>query len=106
MSADERGDSSDSDDSQEADLWTGGATTEAATERDGFASYSAEVHAIGHGVYDGLRTRRLRANGTLPDHPDVQAEPHYYKAAFVIGTILQLVMLLAASGTGWVLIGG
>lgn len=91
---DETPNQSEGDDSQKADLWTGGATEESATERDGFLSYSAEVHAVGHGVYGGLTSPRPWAAGELPDNPDVQAEPHYFKGGFVVGSILQLVFIV------------
>lgn len=76
-----------------------GAPTESASERDGFLSYSAETHAIGHGLYHGLTSRpwRFRA-GEHPDNPDVQAEPHYYKGAFVAGTLAQWAILLTVGG--------
>jgi hypothetical protein len=68
-----------------------GAEDESDTDYDGFLSYSAETHAVGHGLYHGLRTRRLTAGAELPDNEDVQAEPAYFKGAFVAGTILQWV---------------
>lgn len=75
-------------------LTGGGATSEADTERDGFASYSAEVHAIGHGLYDGLTSLKPWAD-SLPDYDDVQKEPHYYKGAYVAGTAFQLLFIVA-----------
>lgn len=65
------------------------------TERDGFLSYAAEVHAVGIGAYHGLRSRPWRFKAREPpDNPDVQAEPHYYAGAYVLGTLVQWVILL------------
>lgn len=58
------------------------------TEWDGFLSYAAEWHAFAIGFYDGMKSWRARP-GDLPDNPDVQAEPHYYKGAYVLGTLVQ-----------------
>lgn len=69
------------------------------TERDGFLSYSAEWHALSHGVFDGMRTVRARPSG-LPENEDVQAEPHYYKGGYVLGTLFQLAILLTAGAAG------
>jgi len=68
------------------------------TERDGFLSYAAEWHALSLGLYDGLKSPRVRPNG-IPDNKDAKAEPHYYKGAYVIGTVLQ-VLSLAVLGVG------
>lgn len=84
------------DDPSDAGIELPDAPTEDGTERDGFASYAAEVHAIGHGLYDGMRYVRARP-GELPDNSDVQAEPHYYKGAYVVGTLLQFALLVAVS---------
>lgn len=69
------------------------------TDRDGFLSYSAEWHALAHGVYDGMRNWRVRPK-ELPDNSDVQAEPHYYKGGYVIGTLLQGLIALSAFVVG------
>lgn len=63
------------------------------TKRDGFLSYSAEVHAVGLGFYDGMKTVRARPQG-IPDNADAQAEPHYYKGSYVAGTVTQAVILV------------
>jgi hypothetical protein len=67
------------------------------SERNGFLSYAAEWHAFSHGVFDGMRSPSPRP-GELPDNPDVEAEPHYYKGAYVIGTLLQLGIAVGAAG--------
>ncbi|AGM11198.1 hypothetical protein M197_gp33 [Haloarcula hispanica tailed virus 2] len=72
---------------------------ESDTERDGFLSYAAEWHALTHGIYAGLRSRRP-APGPLPDNPDVEAEPHYYKGGYIIGTLLQVLVLAALAYLG------
>lgn len=60
------------------------------TDRDGFLSHSAETHAVGHGLFHGLTSRPWRARpATIPDNQDVQAEIHYFKGAYVVGTVLQ-----------------
>lgn len=74
------------------------------TERDGFLSYAAEWHALAHGVYDGMRNWRARP-GDLPENDDVQAEPHYYKGGYVIGTLLQGLIVLAGLVVGGGLLG-
>lgn len=72
-----------------------GTLGESNTERDGFLSHSAETHAVGHGLYHGLTSRPWRARpSTLPDNRDVRAEPHYFKGAYVLGTLVQWVILL------------
>lgn len=74
-----------------------GAVRESDSDRDGFMSYKSESHAIGHGLYDGLTTRRPYPK-ELPDNVDVQREPHYFKGAFVLGTLLQAALVVGASG--------
>lgn len=72
-----------------------------ATERgdyQGLLSYAAEHHAAQHGLYDGLRSKRPLP-GELPDNEDVQAEPHYYKGAYLVGTVAHL-LLVGAVGLG------
>jgi len=46
---------------------------------------------------DGLRSIK-----TMPTNADVQKEPHYYKGAYVVGTLLQMITagLLAGKGLG------
>ena len=70
------------------------------TKRDGVLSYSAEWHAAAHGAYDGMRSWKARP-GELPDNPDVQAEPHYYKGAYVIGTVLQALIVVGVVLAGF-----
>lgn len=71
---------------------------ESDTERDGFLSYAAEWHALAHGMYNGMKDWRVRP-GKIPDNPDVQAEPHYYKGGYVVGTVVQGAIVAA---TAWV----
>lgn len=54
----------------------------------GFLSTTTEIHAFAIGLYDGMRDFHARP-GEIPDNEDVKAEPHYYKGAYVIGTIIQ-----------------
>lgn len=72
------------------------------SKRDGFLSYAAEWHALSLGVYDGMKSWRARPDG-LPDNDDVQAEPHYYTGGYVIGTLLQLAIVV---GVGAGTLGG
>lgn len=65
------------------------APSEDETEYDGFLSYAAEWHAFTHGVYKGVTTMPYRAPPE-PDNPDVNKEPHYYRGGYVLGTLLQL----------------
>lgn len=69
-----------------------GAPSEKDSDRGGFLSYSSEAHAAGHGLYNGL-TSASPTTGELPDNPDIRAEPHYFKGAYVLGTLLQLLVL-------------
>lgn len=73
-----------------------GTKGESNTDGDGFLSHSAEVHAVGHGLYNGMKSWRARPKG-LPDNPDVLAEPHYYKGAYVAGTLLQAGLVILAA---------
>jgi len=74
-------------------LKSGGATKENETERDGFLSYSAEIHSVGLGVYDGMKTWRVRPK-KMRDNSDVQAEKHYYAGGYVVGTLFQALIFL------------
>jgi len=73
------------------------AASEDQSDRDGFLSYAAEWHAFTHGLYGGLRSMKL-----MPSNNDVEAEPHYYKGGYVLGTLLQAVLvgLVGAVGSG------
>lgn len=62
---------------------------ESDSERDGLLSYAVEWHSFTHGVYDGMKNPKARPKG-LPELEDVQKEPHYYKGGYIIGTLLQL----------------
>lgn len=80
------------------------APTEDDSDRDGLLSYSAEWHALSIGAYDGMKNWRLRP-GELPDNDDVQKEPHYYKGAYVVGTLLQALLAIVATYVGAGVIG-
>jgi hypothetical protein len=71
------------------------AASEGDSERDGFLSYAAEWHALAIGFYHGVKRLRMPAS-----NPDVEAEPHYYKGAYVLGYILKLVVVIVAGGAG------
>lgn len=72
---------------------------ESETDRNGLLSTRREWHALAHGVYDGLTTLRPWAPDHLPDNADVHAEPHYYKAGFVLGTVLQAGTVIGVAGS-------
>lgn len=73
--------------------------TEADTNRDGFLSYAAEWHALTHGVYRGLSSRKIWDDDP-PENPDVDKEPHYYAGGYVLGTGLQVVFVLVLAWLG------
>lgn len=81
----------------------GKAGSEAETARDGAFSYAAEWHAFAHGMYTGMKDWKPSAGG-LPDDPDIQAEPHYYKGGFIAGSIFQfLCMIVFVAGVAGVI---
>lgn len=67
--------------------------TEDETERDGVFSYAAEWHAFTHGVFLGITTKPWRTPPE-PTNRDVDLESHYYRGGYVIGTLLQVALLL------------
>lgn len=67
--------------------------TEDETNRDGVFSYAAEWHAFTHGVFLGLTTKPWRTPPE-PTNRDVELESHYYRGGYVIGTLLQVALLL------------
>lgn len=69
--------------------------SESETDRDGFLSYSAEWHALSLGVFDGMKTWRVRPK-EMRDNVDVEKEPHYYTGGYVLGTLLQVGIVLGA----------
>lgn len=77
-----------------------GTSSESDTSRDGILSYSAETHAVAHGLYDSFKTWHPVARD-LPDTEDVQAEPHYYKGTYILGSLLQLAILVAIAYIGF-----
>lgn len=79
---------------------SGNARDEDETPRAGFLSTTTEVHAAGHGIYGGLTSPRPWAASGLPENPDVQAEPHYFKGGFVVGTMFQLVFIATITKLG------
>jgi hypothetical protein len=67
--------------------------TEDANEYDGFLSYSSEWHSLSLGVFDGMKTWRIKPK-KMRDNRDVEAEPHYYSGGYVIGTLIQLIIVV------------
>lgn len=72
-------------------------------EYTGLLSYAAEHHAVQIGLYDGFRSKRPLPGG-LPDNPDVQSEPHYYKAAYLVGTAAHVALVGAGLLAGSTLV--
>jgi len=60
---------------------------------DGFLSTRAEIHSLALGIYDGMKTWRVRPE-EMRDNEDVEAEPHYYSGGYVVGTLLQLLVVV------------
>jgi hypothetical protein len=58
-----------------------------------FLSTKAEWHSLSLGIYDGMKTWRVRPK-EMRDNKDVEAESHYYAGGYVIGTLLQLVIVI------------
>lgn len=73
--------------------------SESDTDYDGFLSWSGEWHALTHGVYKGLTSKAL-VTPPVPEFEDVEKEPHYYRGGYVIGTLLQVALLVAAVVAG------
>jgi len=69
------------------------ASSEDGSKRAGFLSYAAEWHSFSIGFYDGMKSPKTRPK-KLPENPDIQEEPHYYKGAYVLGTVLQLAIIV------------
>lgn len=77
------------------------ATTEAESGRDGILSYSAEWHALGHGLYGGLCDFR-DWDGLRPaarKNPDVVKEIAYAKWGYVLGSVLRVAVYVAIGVT-------
>lgn len=76
-----------------------GAPTESDSERDGFLSYSGEVHAVGVGIYYGFVD--FKDWGGLPegyaDGKNIE-RGWYPKAGYVVGAVLRVLCYLALGG--------
>lgn len=76
-----------------------GAAQESDSERDGFLSYSGEVHAVGVGIYYGFVD--FRDWGGLPEgYADGKnIEDNWYpRAGYVVGAVLRVMIYLALGG--------
>jgi len=58
----------------------------------GAFSYAAEWHAAAHGLYDGL-TETTPWNHRMPENPDTEKEPHYYKGSYLFGVLGRYALL-------------
>jgi len=58
-----------------------------------FLSTTTEWHSLALGVYDGMKTWRVRPK-EMRDNKDVENEPHYYAGGYVVGTLLQLLIVI------------
>jgi len=79
-------------------------TKESDTERDGAFSYPAEIHAAGIGIYTGLATLKPwddDIENRRGRYADVDKEVHYYAGGFVVGTVLQLIIILTVLSMGF-----
>lgn len=76
-------------------MWPG--KSESDSRYDGPLSTYPEWHAFQHGLYDSFRSVKPKAPA-LPDIEDVNAEPHYYKVGWLIGTVLHLGLMAVAIG--------
>ena len=57
-----------------------------------FCNTIPEVHSLIHGIYAGLTEWK----GTeIPNNPDVQEEPHYFKGGYILGTLMRWVAIVA-----------
>lgn len=79
-----------------------GAPTESDSERDGFLSYSGEVHAVGVGIYYGFVD--FRDWGGLPEDyaqgKNIE-KGHYPRAGYVVGAVLRVLLYLALGGVAF-----
>lgn len=56
---------------------------------------TTEVHAAVYGIYAGITEWK----GTeLPDDPEVQDEPHYFRGGYVFGTLVRWGAILLVGG--------
>lgn len=62
-----------------------------------FSSY-AEIHAFIHGLYCGLTEWRGIDSETMKNE-EVQKEPHYAKAGYIVGTLLRIAILVMLART-------
>lgn len=74
-------------------LLDSGGASEEDTEYDGAFSYASEWHSFSHGVSDGSLSYHLAPAELPADNPDIAKEPHYYKGGYLLGTLLQLLII-------------
>lgn len=67
---------------------------------DGAFSTAGEYHAFAHGVYMGVTTHPLQTPPE-PDREDVRLEQPYYRAGYVVGTLLQVVVIVILLRVGY-----
>lgn len=65
-----------------------------------FLSTNPEWHALGHGVYMGVTTHPLQTPPE-PKNDDVELEQHYYRGGYVLGTLLQVVIIVILLRLGY-----
>lgn len=90
----------DSDSDEQFVISLPDAPSEADAEYDGLLSHAAEWHALAHGVFLGFTTKPL-STPPEPTNRDVEAEPHYYRGGYILGTIGQLLVVIATASAIW-----
>lgn len=70
---------------------------ESDTDYDGFLSYSAEWHAFSHGIYMGFTTHPFQTPPE-PKNRDVDRETHYYRGGYILGSLIQVFLVLVVLG--------
>ena len=73
---------------------------ESDSEYDGAFSSTREWHSATHGLYKGVTTKPWRTPPE-PDVKDVRKERYYYRGCYLIGTLLQILMVLGLARLGY-----
>ena len=71
----------------------------------GFLSTTTEWHALSQGLYLGFTTKP-QITPPEPDTTDVRLESNYYRGAYILGSLLQLVVIAGLAALGYHAAGG